>query len=177
MESGRRGRARSGLGLREGWPEGKTGERTTGVGMLDSGTKGCSSTCLRRVPGAKGRSAIARSGRRKVLVWVLFRHSDGRAQSRKIGTRRERCKQQQPESGRSGCGEEGEARDDRQQTVVERDRHSVIRSSEVGRSSSAQGYMGVNWVSLAQNSVGWLFGPLASWAAADGDCKVPGLAK
>lgn len=55
--------------------------------------------------------------------------------------------------------------------------NSVVRSSEVGRSSSAQGYMGVNWVSLAQNSAGWLFGPLASRAAADGDCKVPGLAK
>lgn len=36
--------------------------------------------------------------------------------------------------------------------------------------------MGVNWVSLAPDSVGWLFGPWASWAA-DGDCKSSRIGK
>lgn len=36
--------------------------------------------------------------------------------------------------------------------------------------------MGVNWVSLAPDSVGWLFGPWTSWAA-DGDCKSSRIGK
>lgn len=36
--------------------------------------------------------------------------------------------------------------------------------------------MGVNWVSLAQDSVGWLFGPRTSWQA-DGDLQSSRMGK